>query len=244
MQQEILSLIKSLHQQKYGSAKAVFWTGSVAKGDYTPNSDLDLIFVYDKLSHAYREAFVFGGWKIDAFIHDIATLRYFFEKCDKSSGILALPKMVLEGIEVTSPSSFSKNIKRMAKATIDAGPPLWNKTDIDKERFFITDKLDDILTPKNRESQIASAAWLYEALAQFYFRSKGKWAASSKSIISFLQNEDKELAEEFCGAFDGLFKNSGTEKLEILVNKILAPYGGLLWEGYRSDAPDEYRIED
>jgi hypothetical protein len=44
------------------------------------------------------------------------------------------------------------------------------------ERFLITDVLDDIKYPVGRNEQIASAAWLLEALGQFYFRSQKRMA--------------------------------------------------------------------
>lgn len=236
------TIIERLYKERYSEAKAVFWAGSVSQGKYTERSDLDIVIVFEQLPNAYREAFAYQDWKVDAFIHDRETIRYFFEKIDKASGILALPRMVLDGIEVTAPCAFAQEIKDLARKTVDAGPPIWSQEDIDKERFFITDKLDDILFPRNNAEQIASAAWLYEALAQFYLRAQGKWRASGKSIIRYLKEQDEPFAEEYCDAFEAVFKNSATAKLESLVTKILEPYGGLLWEGYRLEAPKEWRI--
>ncbi len=71
---------------------------------------MDIIVVFDLVQNAYREAFSYDGWKIDAFIHDIETLRYFFEEVDRKSGIPALPHMVLTGILMTAPSPLSRKI--------------------------------------------------------------------------------------------------------------------------------------
>lgn len=233
--------IEQLCKERYTKAKAIFWAGSLAHGYGTDRSDLDLVIVFENLPNAYREAFSYQGWKVDAFIHDMETLRYFFEKIDKTSGILALPKMVLDGTIITPSSSFSEEVKNLAPKTLEEGPPIWSQAEIDKQRFFITDKLDDILSPQNSAEQISSAAWLYEALAKFYFRAGGGWCASGKSILRYLENQDSDLARAYAQAFEALFKYNHTKELEVLVNKILEPYGGLLWEGYRSDAPKEYR---
>jgi hypothetical protein len=236
------AILEQLYKDRYGEAKAIFWTGSVSQSTHTDRSDLDIVVVFERLPNAYREAFAYQGWKIDAFIHDIATLRYFFEEIDKASGIPALPKMVLDSIEITQASDFSTEIKNLACTLLESGPPAWSQADIDKERFFITDKLDDILSPQNRAEQIASTAWLYQALAQFYLRAAGKWSASGKSLWRYLKNENDSFASDYHDAFEELFKYSHTEKLEVLVNNILKPYGGLLWEGYRLDAPENYKI--
>jgi hypothetical protein len=103
--------------------------------------------------------------------------------------------------------------------------------------------LDDIKYPVGRGEQIASAAWLLEALGQFYFGSQNKWCASGKSIIRYLKSDNPDLALEFTQALEGLFQASHPAALELL-KKILTPYGGLFWNGFRSNAPKESRITE
>jgi hypothetical protein len=237
-----LPTIQKLLKERYVNAKAVFWAGSVAANQGTSASDLDLVIVFEEVAHAYREAFIYDGWPIDAFIHDMDTLRYFFEESRTGNGISGLSYMILNGREVTNPSAFSENVKTLTQEVLNAGPATWNQDQIDKERFLITDVLDDIKNPVGRDEQIASAAWLLEALGQFYFRSQNKWCASGKSIIRYLKNDNPDLATEFTQSFESLFQTGSTVLLELLVKKILESYGGLFWDGFRSDAPKEWKI--
>lgn len=235
------AMVKRLCDEKYKDASVIYWAGSVTTGNFTSGSDLDLVVIYDHISNAYREAFAFEGWKIDAFIHDIETIRYFFEEVDRKSGMSVLPQMVVSGVLITPPSSLSDDIKRLATKIIDEGPPSWSREEIDKVRFHITDLLDDIVFARNRTERIASSAKLYEILATFYFRAQNAWQADGKAIIQYLKNQNFELAEIYRDAFDEVFKHNNTKALETLVNTILEPYGGLLWEGYRADAPPEWK---
>ena len=82
---------------------------------------------------------------------------------------------------------------------------------------------------------------MYEALSQFYFRSKKQWCASGKSIVRYLKNEDPQLALEFTQSFDKLFQTGETIDLEKLTEKILMPFGGLFWNGFQSYAPKDSR---
>ena len=236
-----LKTVQKLIRERYVDAKAVFWAGSVSQGKGTNASDLDLVIVFDSIPQAYREAYVFDEWPIDAFIHDMDTLRYFFEESRIGNGIPGLISMMVNGTEVTKESLFSENIKLLAKEISEKGPIAWDKEQIDKERFLITDVLDDIKHPVSREEQIASATWLYEALSQFYFRSKKQWCASGKSIVRYLKNEDPQLALEFTQSFDKLFQTGETIDLEKLTEKILMPFGGLFWNGFQSYAPKDSR---
>jgi hypothetical protein len=175
-------VVEKLYRDRYPHAQALYWAGSVAKGEGISHSDLDVVVVVEHLPNAYRETFLIEGWPVDAFIHDLETLNYFFQESRNKSGI---PGVL----------------------------------------------------------QIASTAWLYEALSQFYFRAQGKWRASGKSITRYLENDNPNLAKQFHQAFVGVFGSSETSGLEALVMKILKPYGGLLWEGYKSEAPAECKLK-
>ena len=83
--------LEKLMKERYQNALAIFWAGSVSNEQGTDGSDLDLVIVYEKLPNAYREAFIYDGWPIDAFIHDLDTLRYFFEESRTGNNGMDLP---------------------------------------------------------------------------------------------------------------------------------------------------------
>jgi hypothetical protein len=236
-----LQIIQKLISERYQKAKAIFWAGSVSKNSGTIASDLDLIIVYEKVQNAYREAFIYDNWPVDVFVHDIETLCYFFEESRIGNSIVGLAYMIFDGLEITIPTTFSEKIKKLAQEVLVAGPAKWDKHQLDKERFFITDTLEDIKFPMSKNAQIASAVWLYEALSRFYFRAQNKWCTSGKSIIHYLEKDNPIIAIEFINAFDKVFQKGEVNDLEKLVKKILAPYGGLLWDGFRSDASEKCR---
>jgi ribosomal protein S18 acetylase RimI-like enzyme len=244
MRNDPLLTINKLLAERYTEAKAVFWAGSVSKNQGTATSDLDLVIIYDHLPNAYREAYLYEEWPIDAFVHDRETLRFFFEESRTGNGISGLLHMILQGREITEPTDFSESIKAVAQHYFEAGPASWDKARIDKERFHITDALDDIISARSRSEQIALAAGLYESLSQFYFRTKNQWSASGKLIAYYLQQDNPEFSKDFTQSFDNLFEERSTAYLERLIKSILAPYGGLLWDGYRSEAAPYQRLAE
>ena len=244
MRHDPLATIQKLIKERYIQAKAVFWGGSVAANQGTSASDLDLVIVFEEVAHAYREAFIYDGWPIDAFIHDLNTLRYFCGKLEASDGKPALINMILHGQAILAQNSVSMEAKAIASEALANGPDTWNQAQIDKERFLITDILDDIKSPKNKEEQIISAVHLFEPLLQFYFRAARKWTASGKSLIRLFKQENPELAEEWTMAFEILIQTGDSTAVETVVTKILEPYGGYLWDGFRADAPEEWKEFD
>lgn len=235
------TIIEKLKNERYPNAKAIFWTGSTANNQATASSDIDLIIVFEELDHAYREAFIYENTPIDTFIHDPKTLSYFFENIEAKDGRPALIQMIVNGHAVLGVDDFSNAIKEQAQRAFNAGPQKLSKEEIDKERFLITDILDDIKHPRNKDEQMVSAIHLFEPLIQFYFRSQNKWSASGKSLIRLFKDDNPNLASKYTQGFNDLFQSSETEGLEFVVKEILDPFGGFLWDGFRSDAPKEWK---
>lgn len=214
----------------------LFLGGSVMRGEATPASVLDGVVVFEELPNAYREAFVHAGWPVEAFVHDPATLEHFFE-ADRLRGVPSLMSMVGEGLEVPGASEFSARLKRRAAELLEAGPPLWDEEELTLRRYRLTDWVDDMKFPRSPEELVATGAWLYQDAAEFYFRARGLWSAHSKTIPRRLRRTDAAFAEKFLSAFDALFTEKRPEPAAALVEELLEPFGGLLFDGFRKEAP-------
>ena len=227
---------RGVWRERYAGARVLFLAGSVMRGEATPASDLDVVVVYERLPNAYREAFVYEGWPVEAFVHDEETLERFFET-DRLRGLPALMGMVAEGVEVPEPGEFSARWKRRAAELLEAGPPPWDEEELTLRRYRLTDWVDDMRFPRSADELVATGAWLYQDAAEFYFRTRGLWTAHSKTIPRHLRRTDEAFAERFLKAFDALFTEKRAEPAAALVEELLEPFGGLLFEGFRKDAP-------
>ena len=117
------------------------------------------------------------------------------------------------------------------------GPPKLSEEEVHRSRYTITNLVDDIRHPRNGEELVASGTDLYGVLANYYFRTNNLWSAKGKSIPRVLMKANPDLYLKYCNSFDDLFRAGRTEKVIALAEEILKPCGGLLFEGYRSDAP-------
>ena len=183
----VIDTAHAIHLDRYKGAVAIFAAGSLIRGEGTPFSDLDLVVVYAQLPSAYRESFRFGGYPVEAFVHDPATLEYFFLEVDRPSGVPALPQMIVEGIEIPSPNEISRELKRRAAAVIASGPPALDSESEQRMRYFVSDLLDDVRAPRSQDELIGAGARLYEQLADYHLRRRGLWSAKGKAIPRILQ---------------------------------------------------------
>jgi hypothetical protein len=233
---EPIEAARRIFRDRYVGARSLFLAGSVVRGDATPTSDLDIVVVFERLPNAYREAFTFEGWPVEAFVHDAETIEHFFE-ADRVRGLPAMLSMVLEGIEIPEASTFSAGLKRRASQIFEAGPPPLEEDEMHLRRYRLTDWVDDMRYPRSPEELVATGAYLYGDAADFFFRSRNLWSSHSKTIPRRLRDADADFAEAFLRAFDALFVEKNNAPAIALIAEMLAPFGGLLFDGFRKDAP-------
>jgi hypothetical protein len=226
---------------RYPDAATVFLCGSIVRGEQTEFSDLDLVVVYDHVSQALRESFMHDSWPVEAFIHDPETMEYFFREVDAPTGVPSLADMVSGGIALPLETEFSKSMRASARTTLDDGPPEWSAEEFANSRYFITDLVEDIRSPRSRSELTGTLTRLYPTAATHFFRSRGLWSAKGKSIPRRLREVDVEVADEFVSAFQGAFEDGAIEPVIKLCERLLAPSGGWLFSGHRLEAPKNWR---
>jgi hypothetical protein len=237
---DILRVAREVHKERYSNAAILFAAGSFVRGEATAYSDLDLVVVFHSVPNAYRGSFRFEGVPVEAFVHDPATLNYFFYEIDRPSGIPALPQMVKEGIEIPGPNELSVSLKQLAAAVLDIGPPPLSADTLRRRRYELSDLLDDLRDPRSHAEMAASGSLLYGSLADFYLRSRGCWSAKGKSIPRVLERIDSRLCARFCESFERLFVQADPSAAIALTEELLQPTGGLLFDGYRLEAPSDW----
>jgi hypothetical protein len=152
--------------------------------------------------------------------------------------------MVAEGTPLGGrPDRCLDAAKALATAILAAGPPPLDPTAFDHARYTISSLADDLMDARSRHHRLALAASLYAALASFVLRAGGHFTGAGKGLAVALETHKPELASRFDTAFAALFADADTGPIQHLVDDALAPHGGRVVDGYRSDAPAAWRKE-
>jgi hypothetical protein len=83
---------------------------------------------------------------------------------------------------------------------------------------------------------------MYQALGDFYLRARGRWSAKGKTLPRALLRAQPEFAARFEASFATLFGQRDPSRVIALAEEVLGAEGGLLFEGYRREAPAHWRI--
>lgn len=231
-------------EQKCQDAEVALLTGSRARGTESDQSDYDVLLIFRSLLRgAWREMVRFEGKYVEIFAHDLNTLWYFCTKVDQAAGIPALPLMVTEGIPVLlKASDLLKAARKLASVILAEGPPALTEENLRIRRFAITDLAEALKDSGSSANRLAIGTALYPSLADFALRADRHWSASGKALPRALARASSDLAQRFETSFHRLFMAGDGNQVQDLVDAVLRPHGGRLRDGFRQEAPAEWRI--
>ncbi|PEL12462.1 nucleotidyltransferase domain-containing protein [Bacillus sp. AFS017336] len=228
-----LNPIEAAHQfinKHFPNCKGALLAGSVVRGGATETSDLDIVIFDQNLQSSYRESLIEFGWDIEVFVHNLSSYKAYFES-DYERARPSLPRMVSEGI-VLKDEGIMKDIKKEANDLLKKGPEKWSEETIKLKRYFITDALNDFIGSSNRGEELFIANTLAELVSEFVLRTNRKWIGSSKWIVRALKQYDEDFASRFIEAFDLFYTTGNKNRIIDIVNGVLGPFGGQLFEGF------------
>lgn len=214
----------------FPNCQGAILAGSVVRGEATDTSDLDIVVFIKDIHSSYRESLNDYGWPIELFVHNLSSYKNFFET-DRKRARPSLPRMVAEGL-ILQDAGIMDAIQEEARQLLAKGPEQWTEETIRVKRYFITDALDDFSGSKNRAEEIFIANTLAELVSEFVLRTNQQWVGASKWIIRALINYDEKFAKQFVEAFDSFYKTGDKIKIIEMVDEILEPYGGRLFDGF------------
>ncbi len=229
---EPLEVAKRITSEHYQHAQLVLMAGSVARGEGTPTSDLDLVIVTTNSEAPYRESFVAYDWPVEAFIHTTESLETFF-KSDAERRRPSLANMCHEGLVVVGEAKIVEQVKAKAKIFATAKPPKLTEAELEQYRYFITNALDDLIGAKSHEEALFVAGPMLTLLCDFIFDTRQQWRCVSKRNFRQLEKLDATLHSELLRGLESFYKRETRDGLVKFTKKLLEPFGGGLFAGYK-----------
>ncbi|WP_141604292.1 nucleotidyltransferase domain-containing protein [Terrilactibacillus laevilacticus] len=225
-----LQIAKQFVKQYHPNCDMALLSGSVARGDETDTSDLDIVIIDSHLSHPFRKSYLYGHQPIECFVHNEQSLVQFFQS-DCERGRPSLPHMVAEGLTIID-KGLVQTFKEQANQLLRQGPRAWTDEEIAAKRYFITDLLEDFEGCRTRSEGIFIAGQLADAVHIFILRMNQRWIGSSKWIYKSMANFDQKVCADFVQAFDTYYKRNNKDEVIRFVDQTLLPYGGRYFDGF------------
>ena len=230
MNTEILTLTNELVSDRFPKSLAAMIAGSHVRGRATATSDIDLIVLMPTGARTYRESFLYEGYPVEAFIYTEATIADFFE-ADWARRRPSLQRMVTEAVPVRV-HPLVDQLKAEAARQLLAGPTPWTVEQLNQNRYFLTDLLDDFIGVEDRTEGLAIATRLFDQAASFHLTASGRWLGQGKWLPRELTALSQADADRFSDAFDRYFRFDEKQAVISLIETWLMQHGGRHFDGF------------
>ena len=237
------ALVRTALLPRWPDARVAIVGGSIARGEATPTSDIDLLLLFDHVDRAWRDTLKVAGQTVELFGHDAATFDYFCRAVDAPAGRMPLAGMVIDGVSVLPENALLRWLRDHAAALYAAGPPALTAEVLARRRYAITTMLEDLTDSTAPDETLAIAVGLYAELADFTLRAGGAWSGQGRHLARRLRAAAPDLAAALAQAMGEVASHpeAARRTFDRVVRAALAPHGGLLLEGFRLDAPAAWR---
>lgn len=220
-------------ERHFPNCNAAILSGSIVLGQGTERSDLDLVILDDSQPNPFRASYFELGWPVEAFVVTKETYRYFFE-IGQYQAIPSLQRMCAGGVILKDDGS-AEALVREAKESLQEGPIPWTKEEIDKARYEITECLEDLTGSASHDEDLFIVGRLANLVHEFELRIHGRWIGEGKWAVRSLKLYNEKVCREFLQELEAFYKSDKKEGLIAFADRILEPYGGRFFAGFREE---------
>ncbi|HWD83935.1 MAG TPA: nucleotidyltransferase domain-containing protein [Kribbella sp.] len=227
-----MDIARELVLKLYPDARAAWLGGSVARGDASPTSDLDITVLQD--GPVLRKSIEYGGWPVELFVHTEKSLRHFADK-DQDRRQPTLMRLVGESVVLVDTDGSGARLQQKFLAEVAAGPKPLSDDELKLLRYTITDLLEDFVGATG-DVRLAIATVLWQEAARLLLTASGNWSGTGKGLLREVARYDGVHGTDHAVALlDGV--RADDERLVAAVDRILAEHGGRLFAGFELAAP-------
>ncbi|UNB52892.1 nucleotidyltransferase domain-containing protein [Mycolicibacterium sp. YH-1] len=230
-----------LVMQRFPEARAAWLGGSVAAGEQTSTSDLDITVLLDGPPAPFRSSEVLDGWPVEFFVQTEESLLHF---CAQDRGRRRPTTMRLVGssiILIDRDGSGRRLQAAMHQLDLD-GPPSATDPDLESQRYAITDMLADMAAARSDDEMLIVAAALTWAVGDFVLAANRRWSGSGKWLLREIVALDHVADTRYAPSLTGGLRAAAAgdpKRLHGVALAILKEFGGPVFDGFHRRPPPE-----
>ena len=225
--------------RKFSDARAAWLGGSVAAGQHTPTSDLDVTVLLDGPPASYRSSELADGWPVEYFVQTEESLLRFCE-IDRDRRRPTTMRLVGSSVILVDRDGSGRRLQAALHQMDLAGPPAVTDRDLEARRYAITDMLDDLTAPRSADEGLVIATTLMHEVAEFVLAAHRRWSGSGKWLLRELVSLDTVARTSYAADLTNGLRTAAAGDLTPLHDvtvAVLREFGGPVFAGFRREAP-------
>jgi hypothetical protein len=240
MKKDPVGAARNIVKERFPGAVCAFALCNSPGQNDNPYSILSLVVIMTRVQTAYRESLRVDQISMEVFVHDPESWDYLSLKRDRTKGDPSVAQIVAQGEPLLPGSAMAGEMQQRAKAVLAAGPEPLTEEQRQERRYQITVLMDELRAPPGHGEAMGSLSVLHETLADLYLRGRGLWSAHGAKIPQALKEADPDFATRWRRVFTSAFMGDRSNLMR-LVDEVLEPHGGFLFDGYVRQVPDGWK---
>ncbi|MCD2197053.1 nucleotidyltransferase domain-containing protein [Actinomycetospora endophytica] len=168
--------------------------GSVARGEDTPTSDLDLLVLLPGRPAPMRRTERIDGRVVEFFVHTEASFLGFVDR-EVPLRRSPLLHMGAHGLVIRDREGCMTRLRDLARARWSAGPPSLSDAELEDRRYRLTALLDDLADERDPVCLASLAAAAFPDVADLALASRRRWGGRGRWLARRLAEADASLAD-------------------------------------------------
>ncbi|WP_141734560.1 hypothetical protein [Oligoflexus tunisiensis] len=231
---------RNIVKERFPGAVCAFARSDCPKHEETPYSVLSIVVIMTRVQTAFRESLRVDQISMEVFVHDPESWDYLCLKKDRAKGDPSVAQIVAQGEPLLQGSAMAGEMQQRAKAVLAAGPEPLTAEQVQERRYQISVLMNELRAPHGHGEAMGSLSVLHETLADFYLRGRGLWSARGANIPQALKEADADFATRWRRVFTSAFMGDRSNLMR-LVDEVLEPHGGFLFDGHVRHVPDGWK---
>jgi hypothetical protein len=231
---------RNIVKERFPGAVCAFASGDWQRREETPYSLVSIVVIMTRVQTAYRESLRIDQIPMEVFVHDPESWDYLCLRKDRAKGDPSVAHIMAQGEALMPGSAMASEMQQRAKAVLAAGPEPLTDEQIQEKRYQISVLMNELRAPRSHGEAMGSLSVMHETLADFYLRGRGAWSASGADIPKALLAVEAEFARRWQRVFTTAFMGDRSGLMS-LVDEVLEPHGGFLFDGHVRKAPEHWK---
>jgi hypothetical protein len=210
---------RELVAERFPDAVWALLTGSVLTSARTDGSDLDIVVMLED-GPGRRESLHHRGWPVELFVHSPGRLATILAN-ELAARKPSTHRMLARGVTLAGDPG---DLPARCAGRLADGPGPLTAAERDRQRYVLTDLLDDLRHVGDPGERAVLVATLWTETARAALAFDGWWVSGGKWLLRELRERDPGFAERWLAARD---------EPAALAAEVLERAGGPLFDGYR-----------
>jgi predicted nucleotidyltransferase len=221
----IATVLRFVNEIFAGTVDCIILTGSIVDGNYTMDSDVDVLCITSRFDYIRVESFKREGLLLQIILLPVNAVQDLLWREYTTRDIVYI-SMLKKGLILQDKEDYASRLQHIATTIYNAGPPPLQYEELSRRINHLSSLISDLQFPKDFSSYYLVFMEATAGLTDLFLRLNNEWFTHSKFMMRILQEKHAVFYRKLIAAIKSYFNADGVEPFVRLATATLQLTGG------------------